>query len=93
MELSGSRNQVKEAKQLIQGAGVEIMNGDDRGRGWINLMVSEEKQGGTSGAAKMLVERRLGILKDFVEETGVELQVRLISSKDKKVNQQSQKRR
>jgi len=34
VELSGSRNQITEAKRLIQEAGVDIMNGDDRGRGW-----------------------------------------------------------
>lgn len=35
VELSGSRGQISDAKQRIQEAGVEIMNGgEDRGRGW-----------------------------------------------------------
>ena len=39
VELSGSKGQISDAKQRIQDAGVEIMNGggsggEDRGRGW-----------------------------------------------------------
>ncbi|XP_059153330.1 uncharacterized protein LOC131939123 [Physella acuta] len=34
VELSGSKNAISEAKRLIQDAGVEIVNGNDRGRGW-----------------------------------------------------------
>ncbi|CAG5132169.1 unnamed protein product [Candidula unifasciata] len=34
VELSGSKGAITEAKRLIQEAGVEIVNGDDRGRGW-----------------------------------------------------------
>uniref|UniRef100_A0A0B7BVH8 K Homology domain-containing protein n=1 Tax=Arion vulgaris TaxID=1028688 RepID=A0A0B7BVH8_9EUPU len=34
VELSGSKSAISEAKRLIQVAGVEIVNGDDRGRGW-----------------------------------------------------------
>jgi len=34
VELSGSKGQISRAKGLIQDAGVDIMNGDDRGRGW-----------------------------------------------------------
>jgi len=34
VELCGSKSAISEAKRLIQDAGVEIVNGDDRGRGW-----------------------------------------------------------
>lgn len=34
VELSGSKGEISKAKGLIQDAGVDIMNGDDRGRGW-----------------------------------------------------------
>ncbi|CAL1547625.1 unnamed protein product [Lymnaea stagnalis] len=33
VELTGSKNAISEAKRLIQDAGVEIVNGNDRGRG------------------------------------------------------------
>ncbi|KAH9503731.1 hypothetical protein Btru_067269 [Bulinus truncatus] len=33
VELSGSKSAISEAKRLIQDAGVEIVNGNDRGRG------------------------------------------------------------
>jgi len=34
VDLQGSKGQIAQAKQLIQDCGVDIMNGEDRGRGW-----------------------------------------------------------
>jgi len=34
VQLNGSKSSISKAKRLIEDAGVEIVNGDDRGRGW-----------------------------------------------------------
>lgn len=34
VDLQGSKGQIAKAKQLITDSGVDIMNGEDRGRGW-----------------------------------------------------------
>ena len=34
VELSGSKNTISKAKRLIQDAGIDIVNGNNRGRGW-----------------------------------------------------------
>uniref|UniRef100_A0A2C9L7A0 RNA helicase n=1 Tax=Biomphalaria glabrata TaxID=6526 RepID=A0A2C9L7A0_BIOGL len=39
VELSGSKSAISEAKRLIQDAGVEIVNGNERGRGWPDYKV------------------------------------------------------
>lgn len=53
---------------------------------WIDLTLSEERRIKTSGAAEILVKRRLAALKDMVEELGLRLQVKCVPSKDNKAD-------
>lgn len=53
---------------------------------WIELTLSEERRIKTTGAAEILVKRRLSTLKEMIEELGLTLQVRVIGSKDNKAD-------
>lgn len=54
---------------------------------WIDLTLSEERRIKTSGAAEILVKRRLAALKAMVEELGLKLQVKCVPSKENKADE------
>ena len=53
---------------------------------WIDLTLSEEKKVKTTGAAEILVKRRLAALKAMVEELGITLEVKIVASKGNKAD-------
>ena len=53
---------------------------------WIELTLSEERRIKTSGAAEILVKRRLAALKALVEELGMKLEVRTVASTENKAD-------
>ena len=54
--------------------------------GWIKLTMSEERRIKTSGAAEILVRRRLATLRALMDEVGFSLRVSLVPSKDNKAD-------
>lgn len=46
--------------------------------GWVGLMLTGEKRIRTKGAAEMIVKRRLGILKDLIEEFDLKIRINLV---------------
>ena len=54
--------------------------------GWINRTLSGERRVKTSGAAEILIKRRLATLKALVDELGLTLEVKLVASKDNKAD-------
>jgi len=53
---------------------------------WIKMTLSEERRIKTSGAAEILIKRRLATLKALVEELGLAVDVRLVASRDNKAD-------
>ena len=52
--------------------------------GWVNTVITEEKRVRTKGASEMVVKRRLGILRDLINEFGLTMKVIFVpSSKNK----------
>ena len=48
--------------------------------GWVKLILTGDKRVRTKGAAEMIVKRRLGILKDLVEEFDLRVNINLVST-------------
>ena len=46
--------------------------------GWVKLILTEERRVKTKGAAEMLVKRRLGILKNLIEEFNLRINIHLV---------------
>ena len=53
---------------------------------WINLSLTEERRIKSKGAAEILVKRRLGVLKNLVEELNLTIEVILVSSQKNKAD-------
>ena len=54
--------------------------------GWVRLMLSEEKRIKTKGVAEILVKRRIGVLKDLIEDLQLGLTITLVPSERNKAN-------
>ena len=55
-------------------------------RGWLELTMSEERRVKTTGAAELLIKRRLGILKELIRELGLTVTVDLVKSEGNKAD-------
>ena len=53
---------------------------------WIKSVITEEKRVHTKGAGEMIVKRRLGILKEFLQEFELELQVTIVPTEKNKAD-------
>ena len=53
---------------------------------WVKLILTGDKRVRTKGAAEMIVKRRLGILKDLVEEFDLRVNISLVSTLKNKSN-------
>ena len=58
--------------------------------GWVRLMLSEEKRIKTKGAAEILVKRRIGVLKDLIEDLQLGLTITLVPSERNKADMLTQ---
>ena len=54
--------------------------------GWMRLMLSEEKRIKTKGAAEMLVKRRIGVLKELIDDLQLALTITLVPSERNKAD-------
>ncbi|XP_076036043.1 uncharacterized protein LOC143021997 [Oratosquilla oratoria] len=54
--------------------------------GWMNSVLTAEKRVRTKGAAEILVKRRLGILRELIDEFGMKIRVRKVSSEANKAD-------
>ncbi|XP_076068433.1 uncharacterized protein LOC143040875 [Oratosquilla oratoria] len=54
--------------------------------GWMNSVLTAEKRARTKGTAEILVKRRLGILRELIDEFGMKIRVREVSSETNKAD-------
>ena len=54
--------------------------------GWVSTVITEEKRVRTKGAAEMVVKRRLGILRDLINEFGLVISVTFVPSAKNKAD-------
>ena len=57
---------------------IEVVTDSANVCGWVGLMLSEEKRIKTKGAAEILIKRRIGVLKDLVEDLQFGLTITLV---------------
>ena len=53
---------------------------------WVTLTITEEKKIKTKGAAEIIVKRRLGILRNLIDELGLKLEIILVPSEKNKAD-------
>ncbi|XP_076030373.1 uncharacterized protein LOC143018669 [Oratosquilla oratoria] len=65
---------------------IEIRTDSATVAGWMNSVLTAEKRVRTKGAAEILVKRRLGILRELIDEFGMKIRVRKVSSEANKAD-------
>ncbi|XP_076032423.1 uncharacterized protein LOC143020149 [Oratosquilla oratoria] len=65
---------------------IEIRTNSATVAGWMNSVLTAEKRVRTKGAAEILVKRRLGILRELIDEFGMKIRVREVSSETNKAD-------
>ncbi|XP_076056355.1 uncharacterized protein LOC143034304 [Oratosquilla oratoria] len=65
---------------------IEIRTDSATVAGWMNSVLTAEKRVRTKGAAEILVKRRLGILRELIDEFGMKIRVRKVSSEVNKAD-------
>ncbi|XP_076055165.1 uncharacterized protein LOC143033558 [Oratosquilla oratoria] len=65
---------------------IEIRTDSATVAGWMNSVLTAEKRVRTKGAAEILVKRRLGILRELIDEFGMKIRVREVSSETNKAD-------
>ena len=57
---------------------IEVMTDSATVHGWVSLTLNEERRIRTKGAAEMIVKRRLGVLRNLVDEFGLRVKISLV---------------
>ena len=65
---------------------IEVMTDSVTVQRWIELTLSEERRIKTKGAAEIVIKRRLGVLKSLIEELGLTISVKAVSSQENKAD-------
>ena len=65
---------------------LELMTDSATVCSWISSVVSEDKRIRTKGAAELIIKRRIGILRDLLNEFSIELRVTHVSSQKNKAD-------
>ena len=65
---------------------IEVVTDSATVCGWVRLMLSEEKRMKTKGAAEILVKRRIGVLKDLIDDLQLVLTITLVPSERNKAD-------
>ncbi|XP_076049389.1 uncharacterized protein LOC143030071 [Oratosquilla oratoria] len=65
---------------------IEIRTDSATVAGWMSSVLTAEKKVRTKGAAEILVKRRLGILRELIDEFGMKIRVRKVSSEANKAD-------
>ena len=65
---------------------IEVVTDSAAVCGWVRLMLSEEKRIKTKGAAEILVKRRIGVLKELIDDLQLELTITLVPSERNKAD-------
>ena len=65
---------------------VELRTDSATVQGWVSTVINEDKRVKTKGAAEMLVKRRLGVLRDLLDEYDLRLTVSLVSTHKNKAD-------
>ena len=65
---------------------IEVVTDSATVCGWVRLMLSEEKRIKTKGAAEILVKRRIGVLKELIDDLQLALTITLVPSERNKAD-------
>ena len=65
---------------------IEIKTDSVTVHGWMKSVITEERRLRTKGAAEMIVKRRLGILRDLINEFGLKLSVTIVPTAKNKAD-------
>ena len=65
---------------------IQIITDSATVHGWVRLVLSEEKRVKTKGAAEILIQRKLGVLRDLIDELGLTVTIKCVASQANKAD-------
>ena len=65
---------------------IQIITDSATVQGWVKLVLSEEKRVKTKGAAEILIQRKLGVLRDLIDELDLTVTIKCVASQANKAD-------